>query len=85
MSETPETAKAPVESLTFEEALRELEQVVTSLEKGDVELEKSIELYGRGAALRAHCQKKLEDAEARVAQITEGADGKVTAKPADFV
>lgn len=85
MSGKPETAEVPVESLTFEAALAELERVVASLEQGDVPLEESIALYGRGAALRAHCQKKLEEAEARVAQITEGADGRVTTKPADLV
>jgi exodeoxyribonuclease VII small subunit len=81
MSNTPE---APVESLSFEAALAELERVVAALEQGEVALEESIKLYERGAALRAHCQKKLEDAEAKVAQITQGPDGRVDAKPVEI-
>ena len=81
MSETPET---PVAELTFEAALAELERVVGALEHGDVPLEESIALYARGAELRAHCQRKLEEAEGKVAMITEGADGRPEAKPVDI-
>ncbi|NAZ36843.1 exodeoxyribonuclease VII small subunit [Rubellimicrobium sp. CFH 75288] len=64
-----------LESLSFEEALTELESVVTRLERGDVALEESIALYERGARLRAHCQKKLDEAEERVNRITLGEGG----------
>ncbi len=74
----------PVEEMSFEEAMRELEGVVDHLERGDTPLERSIELYERGAKLRAHCERKLKDAELKVAQIAEGPDGSVTAKPAEF-
>jgi exodeoxyribonuclease VII small subunit len=85
MSRTAEeTREIPVEELSFEAALAELERVVAALEQGDVALEESISLYSRGAALRAHCQKKLEDAELRVAQITEGPDGRPQAKPVEI-
>jgi exodeoxyribonuclease VII small subunit len=67
----------PVAELSFEEALRELEAVVSRLESGDVALEESIALYARGAELRAHCDAKLKAAEARVAEITQGPDGSV--------
>lgn len=60
----------PIDEMSFEEAMRALEQVVSKLESGDVELEKSIALYERGAALKAHCQAKLKAAEEKVAQIT---------------
>lgn len=56
--------------MTFEAAMAELEQVVAELEKGDVALEKSIDLYSRGAALKAHCEKKLAQAEEKVAAIS---------------
>ena len=69
------TESTPVESMSFEDAIRELEQVVGRLEKGDVALEESIALYERGAALRARCEKKLGEAEEKVARITLGADG----------
>ena len=66
----------PVSELTFEAAMAELEKVVTKLEAGDVALDDSIRLYERGAALREHCEAKLKAAEAKVEQITLGADGK---------
>ncbi|MEP2534353.1 exodeoxyribonuclease VII small subunit [Shimia sp.] len=65
----------PVSEMTFEQALRELEQVVGQLERGDVELEKSIELYQRGADLKARCEKKLKEAEEKVATIKLDNDG----------
>ena len=65
----------PVSEMSFEEAMRELESVVGKLESGDVPLEDSIKLYERGAALKEHCQKKLAEAEEKVAQITLDGDG----------
>lgn len=78
-------AEAPVAELSFEDALKELEQVVARLESGDVALEESIALYSRGAELRKHCEDKLQAAEARVAEITEsGPGGAVSARPVDI-
>jgi exodeoxyribonuclease VII small subunit len=68
----------PVTDLSFEEALRELESVVGKLERGDVALEDSIALYERGAALKATCEKKLAEAEEKIARITLGPDGQPT-------
>ncbi|SDE67742.1 exodeoxyribonuclease VII small subunit [Limimaricola pyoseonensis] len=65
----------PVEEMSFEEAIRELETVVGKLERGDVALDDSIALYERGAALKARCEKKLAEAEEKVAKITQGPDG----------
>ena len=59
-----------VSELSFEEAIRELEQLVGQLERGDVALEESIALYERGAALKARCEAKLKEAEEKVAKIT---------------
>ncbi|ETX14968.1 exodeoxyribonuclease VII small subunit [Roseivivax halodurans JCM 10272] len=72
-----ETAK-PVEEMTFEEAMAELERVVGQLERGDVPLEDSILLYERGAALKKRCEAKLKEAEEKVAAITLDADGQPT-------
>jgi exodeoxyribonuclease VII small subunit len=66
---------APVEDLSFEAALRELESIVSRLEQGEVDLEDSIALYERGTALKAHCEKKLKGAEARLEKIVLGPDG----------
>ena len=70
------TAKA-VDKMTFEEAMRELEAVVGQLESGEVELEKSIALYQRGATLKAHCDARLADAQARVEKIRLGENGPI--------
>lgn len=74
----------PVDQMTFEEAMAELEQVLNHLERGDVALEESIKLYERGAALKARCDAKLKEAEEKVAIITADADGNaVGLKPMD--
>jgi exodeoxyribonuclease VII small subunit len=52
--------------MSFEAAMAELEEVVKALESGNVALERSLELYERGAALKAHCDAKLKAAEERV-------------------
>lgn len=68
-------SEKPVAEMSFEEAMAELESVVGKLERGDVALDASIKLYERGAALKAHCEKKLKAAEEKVAQITLGEGG----------
>jgi exodeoxyribonuclease VII small subunit len=73
-----DTKPKPVDKLTFEEALAELETIVRQLEGGDVELEKSIALYERGAALKAQCEARLKSAELKVEQIVQGANGPKT-------
>ena len=79
-----EAGAIPVGEMTFEAALAELEAVVGKLEAGTVPLEESIALYARGAELRAYCEEKLKAAEDRVAEITQGPDGSLRAKPVDI-
>jgi exodeoxyribonuclease VII small subunit len=62
-------------TLSFEQALAELEKIVAQLERGDVPLEDSIRAYERGAALKAHCEAKLKDAQLKVEQIVLTPDG----------
>ena len=64
-----------ITTLSFEEAMRELEATVGKLETGEATLEESIALYERGAALRAHCEACLREAEERVEKITLAANG----------
>ncbi len=64
-----------VETMSFEDAIKELETVVGQLERGDVALDESIALYERGAALKARCEAKLKEAEEKVAKITLGEGG----------
>ncbi|MBI0538020.1 exodeoxyribonuclease VII small subunit [Roseomonas sp. KE2513] len=64
-----------VESLSFEEAMNELEAIVRRLEGGQAKLEEAMDSYARGTALRAHCDRKLAEAEARVQALVPGAAG----------
>ena len=66
---------AEIATLPFEKALQELEQIVTRLESGKVDLEQSIAIYERGEALKKHCETLLKDAEARIEKITLKPDG----------
>lgn len=65
-----------IKELSFEQALKELETIVRGLESGQVDLEKSIVDYTRGAQLKDHCLTKLNEAKLKVEQITKNADGK---------
>ena len=77
MSEITATSKstASLDQVSFEDALRELETIVTSLERGDVSLDDAITAFERGTALKAHCQARLEEARMKVEQIKLPADG----------
>ena len=68
----------PVSEMSFEQAMKELEQVVGRLERGDVALDESITLHERGAKLKKRCEEKLKEAEEKVAAITLDADGQPT-------
>src|SRR6202007_1556578 len=72
-----------IATLSFEEALRELESIVRRLESGQAELEASITDYTRGMALKDHCQKKLADAKLKVEAIVQNSGGTVTTRPFD--
>jgi exodeoxyribonuclease VII small subunit len=57
---------SPVEALSYEAALNELESVVAGLESGENSLEQALALYERGQALASHCAHLLDQAELRV-------------------
>ncbi|WP_075290033.1 exodeoxyribonuclease VII small subunit [Pararhizobium arenae] len=73
MSTTPNT---DVSGLSFEKAVEELEAIVSALERGDVALDKSIEIYERGEALKKHCESLLNAAENRIEKIRLDRAGK---------
>lgn len=64
-------ARDDVETLTFEEALAELEAIVERLDAGELVLEEALALFERGQALADHCSEQLEAASLRVEQLTE--------------
>jgi len=83
MAKTDKTP-ADIAKMNFEDALKELESIVTQLEQGKVELEKSIEIYERGTQLKAHCEAMLKDAQARIEKIVVATDGSVKSEPANL-
>ena len=67
-----------ITTMSFEDALRALEDVVRRLESGEVPLDESINIYEQGEKLRQHCQARLDSAQARIEKIVTGPDGKAT-------
>ncbi|MCW3836404.1 exodeoxyribonuclease VII small subunit [Sphingomonas canadensis] len=65
-----------VAQLSFEEALKELENIVARLERGDAALQEAIDLYERGDLLRRQCQRRLDAAQSRIEAIRVDADGR---------
>ena len=74
MSEQPET----ISELSFEAALRRLEEIVRKLESGETSLDESIELYAEGDRLKQQCEARLQAAQARIEKIQLGRDGNPT-------
>ena len=74
----PAAKHVDIREMSFEKALKELESIVGRLERGDVELEESINIYERGEALKNHCDRLLKQAEARVEKLTVNAAGEPT-------
>ena len=63
-------------TLSFEDALKRLEEIVRQLESGEATLDQSIALYTEGDKLRAQCEARLKDAQARIEKISLDAEGK---------
>lgn len=63
------------ESITFEQSLQRLDEIVRRMEKGDVPLEEALSLFEEGTRLAGSCSRLLDEAELKVAQLTKGADG----------
>ena len=76
-------ATADIKKMSFEEALKELEEIVRGLESGSGQLDAAIDSYERGAALKKHCEAKLREAQAKIEKIT-GSNGDISSEPADL-
>lgn len=72
-----------IAKLGFEEALKELEEIVRQLEGGKARLDSAIASYERGVLLKRHCEEKLREAQMKIDKIVAGADGLKTA-PAEL-
>jgi exodeoxyribonuclease VII small subunit len=79
MAESP--IPADIVKLSFEDALKELEQIVNALEGGKAKLEDAIKAYERGAALKRHCERKLAEAQGKIEKIALGPDGALKVEP----
>jgi exodeoxyribonuclease VII small subunit len=71
MSDHPEA----ITELSFEAALKRLEEIVRKLESGEAPLDESIELYAEGDRLKQQCEARLQAAQARIEKIQLGRDG----------
>jgi exodeoxyribonuclease VII small subunit len=74
--------EADIAAMSFEDALAELEQIVRRLEAGQVKLDDAIQCYERGAQLKQHCERKLNEAQQRVDRVVIGPEGAIAAEPA---
>jgi exodeoxyribonuclease VII small subunit len=72
---------AAVEEKNFEAALKGLEEIVEELQKGDLPLDRMLELFEKGVKLSRECQKRLDEAERKVELVLKGANGETTTKP----
>ena len=68
-------------SQNFESSLEELERIVRELERGDLPLEKSLELFEQGVKLSRSCQERLNEAERRIEILTRDSHGRPTVRP----
>lgn len=67
--------------IKFEKALGRLEEIVEELEKGEIELEKSLEIFEEGIKMTRLCSKKLEEAEKKIELLTKGQKGEFKTQP----
>jgi exodeoxyribonuclease VII small subunit len=66
---------------TFEQAMKQLEQIVQDLESGDIPLEKAIKKFEEGVELSKFCSKKLDESEKRISILSQDATGNVSDIP----
>jgi exodeoxyribonuclease VII small subunit len=83
MPKSNDNTKASEETISFEQALKELEAIVRKLEGGNGDLEASINDYVRGTELKKYCEEKLASARLKVESILKTADGQLALKPFD--
>lgn len=76
-------SSSSIDSMSFEQALGELEKIVRALETGQSPLEESIVSYERGIELKKHCEAKLRDAQSKIEKIVVSADGSLSTQPLD--
>lgn len=76
-------ATPDIATMSFEDAIAELEAIVKKLESGQGSLDDAVAAYERGAQLKAHCEKRLNEAKLKVERIRLGPDGGAGSEPFD--
>lgn len=66
-----------MEGMSFEDALRQLEDILAMLESGELELEQSLRLFQSGMELSVYCQQLLKEAEGRIQKLVQKPDGEL--------
>lgn len=84
MEEITESSEDSGSSPSFEESMRELEELVSALEEGQIPLEKSVQLVQRGLLLAKRCEKILNAAELTLTQLTASSEGELIEEPIDW-
>ena len=72
-----------IKDLSFESALKALEEIVSQLDAGSIDLDKAVEAYEKGAKLKQHCESKLKEAQLRIEKIEVDKNGDITTKVMD--
>jgi exodeoxyribonuclease VII small subunit len=67
--------------MSFDQAMKRIEEIVADLEKGEIPLEKSLDLFEEAVRLAGGCQKKLEKAQARITKLTRTGEQGFTLEP----
>ena len=63
--------------IKFEKAMTRLESIVEELERGDLNIDKSLEIFEEGIKMSRVCSKKLSEAEAKIEKLTKGKKGEL--------
>ena len=81
MAKREQTKSTTAQAPNFEAHLASLERIVRELERGDLPLEQSLELFEQGVKLSRECQERLNEAERRIEVLLRGGDGSTVAVP----
>ena len=76
--------KQDINIMTFEDALKSLEEIVSKLDSGEIDLDKAVEAYEMGTRLKEHCENKLKEAQLRIEKIEVDKDGELATKVMDI-
>ena len=74
-----------IKQMSFEDALSELDSIVSTLEQGSNKLDDAVRAYERGTILKQHCESKLKEAKERIEKISVNISGETISEPSDIV